>query len=126
MTIKTIIFDADGVVIQGKQFSTELEKEYGISKEKTANFFETDFPKCLIGKGDLKIELAKHIEDWGWQGSVEELLNYWFKAEHKLNEPLVDYIEQLKQRSVKVYLATNNEKYRVEYMLKEMGFSDIF
>lgn len=126
MAIKAIIFDADGVTVQGLQFSNQLEKEYGIPKEKTTKFFETDFPKCLIGNGDLKIELAKHVDEWGWKGSIDELLMYWFKTEHKLNEPLIEYITSLKGRGLKVFLATNNEKYRTEYMLNKMGFKDLF
>lgn len=38
--IKVIIFDADGVLINGKLFSEHLEKDYGISRKQTKFFLQ--------------------------------------------------------------------------------------
>ena len=126
MKIKAIIFDADDVlIIKEKMFSQHLEEDYGISREKISDFFTGDFQKCLVGKADLKEELKKKITEWGWKGSVEQLLDYWFKVEHHIDEQLVEFIRELKSRKIKCYLGTNNEKYRTEYIRDEMGFSKI-
>src|SRR5680860_190278 len=124
--IKAIIFDSDGVVTSSKIFSEELEKDFGISAKRLMPFFKSVFQKCLVGEADLKIELKNYIDEWGWRGSVDELADYWFKAEHEINERIVQKIKELKQNGIKCYLGTNQEQYRTDYMRKSMGFGDLF
>ena len=43
-----------------------------------------------------------------------------------MNEDLMNYVDRLRSNSVLTVLATNQEKYRTEYMLKHMGFDGKF
>lgn len=61
-----------------------------------------------------------------WEKSVEELLRYWFKSEHKVDENIIEAIKKLRQRGIKCYLATNQEKYRTEYFIHQMGLGRVF
>lgn len=125
--IKAIIFDADGMVIKkGLRFSDYLEKDSGISNEITKDFFDNEFQKCLIGRADLKEELAKHIEKWGWTRSLEDLLDYWFSVENRADSDLISLIQILRKKGILCYLATNQEKYRTEYLKNVMGFTREF
>jgi putative hydrolase of the HAD superfamily len=124
--ITTLLFDADGVLINGKKFSAELEREYGISAKHTAPFFTGKFNDCLIGKADLKKEISKHLAEWGWKRSAEDLLEYWFTVEHSLDHDLIEYIQELRRKGITCYIATNQEMYRAAYMLEKMGFRDAF
>jgi len=124
--IKAIIFDADDVlIIKPKRFSQCLEEDYGIKKSVTSDFFKKDFQNCLVGKSDLKKELEKHIKEWGWKGSVDELLAYWFKVENHINDRLVQFIEELKSMKIRCFMGTNNEIYRTKYLESEM-FNSVF
>lgn len=122
--IKAVIFDADGVLIKSERFSTYLKDTYGITKEQTLPFFTGIFKDCLIGKADLKEVIQPYLKEWGWKKSVDELLEEWFSFEHKINEELMSYVQDLRNNGVKCVLATNNEKYRINYMLDQMGFSN--
>lgn len=51
-------------------------------------------------------------------------MEYWFSSEHKINEELINYIQKLRRQGIKSFLATNNEKHRINYMIKRMGFSE--
>ncbi|MDQ6660920.1 MAG: HAD-IA family hydrolase [Chloroflexota bacterium] len=124
--IKVILFDVDGVLVNGEQFSRRLARDYGVTREISGPFFSERFPECLRGNADLKQELESYLQQWGWQKSVEEFLNYWFTTEHAIDEPLVNAVQQLRQQGIQCYLATNQEKYRTEYILEQMGFAQKF
>lgn len=124
--IKAVIFDADGVLINKGMFSDYLSREHNLELEKLATFFTGPFRKALTGKADLKKILKPHLKTWGWKDTVEEFMNLWFITGHEVDEKLINYIKNLRKKGIKCYLATNQEKYRTQYMLKHMGFSKIF
>lgn len=122
--IKAIIFDADGVIIRReKYFSERLEEEYGVPRQKSLEFFNGEFMECLIGKKDLKTVLPKYLKEWGWKKSLEELFEYWFAKEVKRDEELIDYISKLKKLGIKIFIGTNNEKHRTDYLGRHMGLN---
>lgn len=124
--VKAILFDADGVVLSGRPFSEYLEKNYRVTKLEQEKFFKGVFKQCLIGKADLKNELPKYLKKWGWKSSVEDFLEKWFITEDKLNTELVSYIQVLRNKNIKCYIATNQEKRRINYMINKMRFNNLF
>jgi putative hydrolase of the HAD superfamily len=122
MKYKAIFFDADGVVLNNPyQFSDRLEKEYGILHETLQPFFTGVFRECSVGKADLKDELVKVMGDWGWKGTVEELLDFWFKKGTTVDHDVATYISELREDGVRVFLATDQEKYRGVYLRELLG-----
>ncbi|MBU0596565.1 hypothetical protein KJ641_02640 [Patescibacteria group bacterium] len=126
MKYKVIIFDSDGMVNNGQHFTDRYTADFGIDVKLMMPFIKNDFLDCELGRKDLKTEIVKYFEDWKWQGNVEELLNYWFEGEVNIDEKMFDEIEKLKKSEVKCYLATNQEKYRLEFMKEKMGYKDLF
>jgi putative hydrolase of the HAD superfamily len=126
MKNRIYMFDADGVVIQSQMFSYKFAQEFNINISELDNFFKTDFQECLVGKSDLKIVIKPRLKNWNWAKSVDEFLDYWFKAEHNINFDLIENIKELRKNKIKCVLATNQEKYRLAYMKKEMDFETIF
>ncbi len=124
--IKAILFDADGVLINGEMFSSHLARDYRISADTVKPFFSGPFRECIIGNTDLKEILPPYLKAWGWNKSVDEFLDYWFRSEHNIDMELIKYIQDLRNKCIKCYLATNQEKYRVQYMLEKMEFSKSF
>jgi putative hydrolase of the HAD superfamily len=124
--ISTLILDADGVLIHGNSFSERLSRDYDVDKDKEREFFTGKFQECLVGKADLKESIAPYLTSFGWKGTVDELLEYWFAQEYELNKPLIEYVGRLRQSGTHVVLATNQEKYRTQYMLDHMGFDGVF
>ncbi|HMI09455.1 MAG TPA: HAD-IA family hydrolase [Candidatus Saccharimonadales bacterium] len=124
--ISTIILDADGVLIHGKAFSERLVRDHDVDRDKEKEFFTTKFQECLVGKADLKESIAPYAASFGWKGTVDELLDYWFTEEYILNKELIENVKSLRDSGVRVVLATNQEKYRTQYMLDHMGFKSVF
>jgi len=124
--IKAIIFDADGVLINSVRFSDTLARDYNVDHDKEREFFTTKFQDCLVGKADLKESVAPYLQSFGWPGTVDEFLDYWFRTSRDLDEKLIQDVQRLRQSGMRVVLATNQEKHRTQYMLEHMGFADAF
>ncbi len=126
MPFKAILFDADGMIIIAKRFSDQLQEQYGISWEKMKPFFNGPYQACKVGQADLKEELGKVINEWGWTKSVDELVDLWFSCGSTLDERMVALIKDLRSKGTLCYLATNQEAYRMAFLRERLGFSELF
>lgn len=126
MPFKAILFDADGMIIIAKRFSDRLQAEYGISWSTMEPFFKGPFQKCKVGQADLKEELSHVIHDWGWKGSVEELVNFWFQSGTAVDERMREIIQNLRNRGTRCYLTSNQEKYRANFLRHTLNLSQLF
>lgn len=122
--IKAILCDADGVLINGGLFSVQLKRDYGITIPN--DFFENEFQPALVNQADLKELLKEKVKEWGWQRSVDELLDYWFKAEHQIDQEVLKMAQDLKAKGIICVVVTNQEKYRAQYITEQMGFGELF
>lgn len=112
---KVVLLDLDGVVLEPTKeyFSVWYAREYGVPLEEIAAFFKSDFRKCQAGELDLKEEIARYLPGWKWEGSVEEFLKLWFEQRDLPKQEVLDgVVRKLHKNGVKVYLASNQEKYR--------------
>ena len=125
--IKIIIFDTDGVLIHHEMyFSQRFSKEFGIPMDDVLQFFKNEFQLCLVGKADLKEELAKYFPKWKWERTVDELLAFWFENENNVDKRILENVTSLRKNGIRCYLDTNNEKYRVKYLFEDMGLKNYF
>ncbi len=72
MNYSAVLFDADGMTLLPERFSERLEREHGIAWATVKPFFQGAFVACKLGTADLKDELAKVVDVWGW---IRE--NFW-------------------------------------------------
>lgn len=122
MNYKAIFWDADGVVLRSSRlFSEQLKIDYGIKTEVLQPFFTGIFRQCSIGKADLKEELFKVIGEWGWKGTVEELMEYWFTKGTEVDRSVLDYVQMIRDTGVRCFMTTDQEKYRGEYLQGLLG-----
>lgn len=126
MNYEAILFDADGMTLVSRRFSEQIEQDYGIPWARMKPFFDGPFVQCKLGRADLKEELSKVMLDWGWKGSVEELMAYWFAIGSTPSPEIVALAKELRSGGVKCFLATNQEKYRAEYLWNVAGLKDVF
>jgi putative hydrolase of the HAD superfamily len=125
--IKVVLFDADGVaLLKHGYFSDRLSRDCGIPTEKIVPFFKTEFRTCQLGKADLKQELTKYLADWNWKKSVDDFLDYWFIKDTLVDEKVLVQAERFRSKGVKCYLVSDQEKYRAEYIRKNLRFDTKF
>ena len=124
--MSTVLFDADGVLTLPEEvFSVVYAKSHGLDIEPFEQFFRNDWHPIVIGQKDLKESISENPDLWQWPGSIDDLLAYWFKTEDVRNEELAQLIRELRDQGIPCYLATDQEKYRGEYMQQVM-FKDLF
>lgn len=123
--MKILLLDIDGVLLLRKKlFSEHLAEDYGIPLDDIMPFFKEVIPGCLVGEKDLKMELQKGwLQKWNWKGSADDLLHYWFTKESRINAELLKTLDEIKRPK---YLATQNEKYKCDYIWNELKFKDHF
>jgi putative hydrolase of the HAD superfamily len=125
---KVILFDLDGLVIKKKTklFSERASEELGFPYEQVSEFFDSEFRLCSFGKADLKEKIKPHLIKWGYKGSVDDFLKYWFEKESEVNSEVIEIIDNIRSKGTKCYIATRQEKYRKQYLLDVLGLKGHF
>ncbi len=122
----TLLFDADGVLIIGEFFGEKLARDFNITPEATKEYFITSFVQCIEGTADLKETIAPHLKKWGWTGSTQDFLDYWFSSGNVIDIKIISLIQKLRARGIRCFVATNQEKYRAQYLRETMGLANWF
>ncbi len=109
-----------------KYFSERYADEHGVTLEDISVFFKNEYRGCATSQTDLKEVLPPYLENWGWKGSADDFLQYWFASDCELDQEVLKTVQELRDRGIIVALATNNEKYRMEYILRVAGLEEYF
>jgi putative hydrolase of the HAD superfamily len=121
--MSTILFDLDGVVFEKNIFERRLKSEHNISPDMTAPFFKGPFVRCQLGKADLKSEVARFLPTWGWRGTVDDFLTFWFNCDQCETRGILSLVAELSSQGHRCHLATNQEKYRSEFLRQNRSLS---
>ena len=78
---------------------------------------------CLIGEGDFVKALSNVLTNWDSEVSLNEALRVWTLIEPDAD--ILDLIMKLKNDYI-VCLATNQQKFRANYMSFELGYDELF
>jgi len=138
-----LFFDVDGVLIDGwharperrRRWDTTLQRDLGIDPEAfRARLFlpvaagePAPIERCSLGQADLAELLAGILPDLGYRGSAESLLDYWFAKDAVVNPAVLDAVERLRRHAgPRLYIATNQEHHRADYLWRVLAFSRHF
>ncbi len=123
---KAILFDVDDVLIRSKRFGDYFQEQTGVGAEEMLPFFKGIFRDCQAGKADLKVELTPWLKKWGYVGDADSFMREWFEFENRPDQKLLKLVKKLRDQGVKCYLATNQEKYRGDFIWEKMNFKNYF
>jgi len=125
--IKIILMDADGVLIRKESdFLQRFSKDQDIEPRQVEDFFRNEWHQIVTGRADLKEVLKEYMPRWGWLKSIEDLLVYWFISEKDVDKRITLSVKNLSKQGIDCYLATNQEKYRLEHLSEVMKFKSLF
>ncbi len=126
MSIKHVMFDADGVLqhLPGG-WHAAMEPFVG---ERTRQFMAETWSEelpALAGRGDYMLVLAASLARYGVSAPVEEVYRaVWHRI--ALIEPTIALVHRLRALGYGVHLGTNQERHRGSYMRSVLGFDDLF
>lgn len=127
---KVILFDVDGVLIRLPYYFTKVLEGRGYERagEIMSTFYDEENNFLYNeGRGDSREMVVPYLEKLGWKGTAKELFDEQFKFEKNyLDKDLMALVENLKGQGIKCCLATDQEKYRAQFLLEDMDFGNIF
>lgn len=136
-----MFLDVDGVLVHGYHTRPELQHPWdatlladlGVDPDRFRQEFIFDIfiKKVIIGEMALVDALERRLPSFGYKGSPVGFAHYWLTHDSKLNLPLLDLVRQIRQQSdLKLYIATNQEHLRANWLWGHLGlhalFEDIF
>lgn len=134
---RAVLFDVDGVLIHGyhanparvRAWDANMLADTGVDPERFRQEFTFDIfmKKVIVGQMSLIDALERRLPALGYKGSPMAFARYWLTQDSVLNEPLLDIVRKLKQRSdLKLYVATNQEHLRASWLWNHLGLSELF
>ncbi len=133
---RAVILDVDGVLVHGFHARPDLREQFdghlrhmGIDPERFQKEFIFDIflKKVIIGQTPLIEALDRRLPGLGYRGSTMAFAQFWFEHDVQLNHELVDALHRLKaHQDVRLFLATNQEHMRAQWLWQTLGFAGIF
>jgi putative hydrolase of the HAD superfamily len=126
--IKHVVFDIDGVVAEGPPRVSEVAiAKFGLDANAVTNFFSRGpWEGCIEGSGDLRELLIEALPQWGFSGSVDDYLRFWFETANVFNARVIDLAAKLRAQGLGCHLASNQEKIRAASLWHSCKLSDHF
>ncbi len=125
--ITQLMMDVDGVLVTGRPsdglpWKTDLEADLGVSPEDLHEaFFRPYWSDIVTGKRALHAVLGNVLTDIAPHLSSSELIDYWFANDARLEESVLEAMENLRKPGMQVYLATNQDTLRAQYLWDDLG-----
>ena len=124
--VKVALFDIDGVVIKAREkfFSQRLMDEQNIPYEQAMRFVHEVIDPSMKGEVDVKNVLPQFLKEWDIDFTTDQLLSYWWSHENTINQEVLTLIDTLRESEIKIYLASDQEQYRAQYLMKTLALQD--
>lgn len=134
---RAVFFDVDGVLVHGyhanparvRAWDANMLADMGVDPGR----FRTDFTfdifmkKVIIGEMALVDALERRLPSLGFRGSPMAFAHYWLTQDSVLNQDLLDVVRRLKQSGAcRLYVATNQEHLRANWLWSHLGLSELF
>lgn len=133
---RAVLFDVDGVLVHGyhsrpeqqKRWDENLLEDLGIDPERfQAEFIWDVFVKKVIpGKMGLVEALDRVLPGLGYRGPTNRIVAYWLEHDSALDVHLVELVRQLKSAGTRLYLATNQEHLRAQWLWQSLRLGELF
>ncbi len=120
--IKAVIFDLNGIFIQGPRLSDRFRDVFGIETKDFLPILKEIMTKIRKPNAGSTFSYWKpYLEKWNINLTEKQFFDFWFNAEKEIPE-LVELAKQIKKMGVKVFILSNNFAERADYYKKNSPF----
>lgn len=134
MCAPALVLDVDGVLVhvegqdRGTAWYARLREDLGIDPQQLHDeFFRKRWSQIVSGRADLREELGAALQRIRPSVSVDELTTYWFRNHSEVDHEVLDAVTEWADRTRgRLFLATNQEKYRADYLWRNLGLQRFF
>ena len=133
---RAVVFDIDGVLVHGYHARPDLHegfddklRDLGINADRFQREFIHDIfmKRVLIGEVPMVEALDRRLKAFGYKGSTMTVLDLWMSHDCFPNVPMIETVRKLKaDPDVRLYLATNQDHSRAQFLWQSLGLRDIF
>lgn len=120
--IKAIIFDLNGVFIQGRLLSERFCEKFDVSENEFVPTLKKVMSKVrLPNAGDAFNYWELYFEKWNLKLTKDEFFDFWFLGEKAVTK-MIELAKGIKAKGVKVLILSNNFKERADYYQRNFPF----
>ncbi|MGA3020980.1 MAG: HAD-IA family hydrolase [Candidatus Micrarchaeales archaeon] len=122
--IKAVIFDLNGVFIKSPFLSDRFRDTFNVpSEESTAALKEIMDKVRKPNAGDTFQYWKPYLDKWKISLTKEQFFDFWFSAEKEVPE-MINIAQELKDRSIRRFVLSNNFVERSKYYKQNFSFLD--
>jgi putative hydrolase of the HAD superfamily len=128
--IKALMVDVDGVLVHGRpadgrHWASSLEADLGVrSADLQCEFFDVHWNEIVVGRAGLMERLPAVLQRIAPHLEPERLIAYWFSHDARLSVELLHDLAHVRAAGIGVYLATNQERMRADYLMETLGLAE--
>jgi len=134
---RIVLFDVDGVLVNGYharpekhvRWNENLLADLGVDPERFNREFIYDLfvKKVVVGQMSLLEALERTLPGLGYRGPAMAFVGYWLSHDSNVNEPMLDVARRLRDAgSSRLFLATNQEHMRAQWLWQTLKFGEVF
>jgi len=129
-SIRAVLFDADGVIQNASRpdLPMGLKRIFGFVPDPLDAFlqdvFDAELP-ALVGQAELVQTLEPVVSKWGAAGTAAALAEAWWRT-IDADPAVLALIARLRQQGILCALATNQHRFRADYMRATFAYDSVF
>ncbi len=127
MRIKSVLFDADGVLQKPAEARRSAWANVLGRTEELDSFLDDVFRAerpALDGRSDFAEAFSEVLSRWKCRGTLAEALDARTMIE--VDQSIADVIGAVRKTGVRCYLATNQEAIKADFMSQTLGYVKLF
>lgn len=120
--VTTLLLDADGVIQHNQRLISHLERLLE-GRASIRQLLDAE-QRAIVGTEDLREVLAEFVDTHHIPHGADEFLDVWCDTEP--DAAALDLVRRVRDAGTPVYLATNQQPVRGQWMLDTLGYQNHF
>lgn len=124
------LIDVDDVLFKShtsgrNDWKKDIEKDLGISQKSLQEYlFDNAWSEVVLGRKTLNDKVAEFLKKIDSKLSPQEFIHWWFCRDNAIDDGVIKYLLELRNKGHHLFLAANQERQRMSYLHKNNPILD--